>query len=65
MERCFACGRKLGKRPHMVDTRDAQLVFVGVECFRLVQRAENGYQPPSGGPRLWPLPPGSLTLRQE
>jgi len=40
----------------MVDTRDAQLVLVGSECFKRVQTAgNNGYQPPKGGPRLFPI----------
>jgi hypothetical protein len=53
-EKCFACGRKLGKTPKLVDTRDSQLVYVGVECFKEIQRAgEVGYQPPKGGPRLY------------
>lgn len=52
--KCFACGRKTGKTPQLVDTRDDQLVYVGSECFKLIQSAENqGYQPPHGGPRLW------------
>lgn len=38
----------------MVDTRDDQLVFVGSECFK--QITEAGWQPPKGGPRLYPLP---------
>lgn len=55
-EPCFACGRKLGKNPKLVDTRDDQTVFVGRECFKLIVTAgENGYQPPSGGPRLYLL----------
>ena len=51
--RCFACDRKLGKNPHIVDTRDAQTVFVGNECFKNVTEA--GWQPPKGGPKLYPL----------
>ncbi len=54
--RCYACDRRLGKTPTLVDTRDAQLVYVGSECARLVRAAgEAGYQPPLGGPRLYPL----------
>ncbi len=54
MEYCFACGKKLGKKPRLVDTRDDQLVYVGSECFRLIKKAgQLGYQPPSGGPRLY------------
>lgn len=54
-ESCYACGRKLGKKPRMVDTRDAQLVLVGVECGKMVDRyGEAGWQPPQGGPKLYP-----------
>lgn len=53
-EKCFACGRKLGKSPKLADTRDDQKVFVGSECFKMIQKAgESGYQPPGGGPRLY------------
>lgn len=53
-QRCFACGRKLGKSPKLVDTRDGQLVYVGSECFKLVvAMGEDGYRPLSGGPRLY------------
>lgn len=53
-ERCFACGRSLGKSPQLVDTRDGQTVYVGRECFKLVCEAgPEGYQPPNIGPRLW------------
>lgn len=52
--KCFACGRKLGASPQLVDTRDAQTVYVGRECYKLVVAAgANGYQPPRGGPRLY------------
>lgn len=57
--KCFACDRRLGKNPALVDTRDGQTVFVGTECFKLIKAAgETGYQPPLGGPRLWLLPAG-------
>lgn len=57
MDKCFACGKRLGKTPAIVDTRDGQEVFVGRECYKLVlAAAERGYQPPLGGPRLYPLP---------
>lgn len=57
--RCFACDKLLGKNPNLVDTRDAQTVYVGAECFKLIKRAgEAGYQPPKGGPRLWLIPKG-------
>lgn len=59
-EKCFACGRQLGKTPHRVDTRDDQTVFVGRECYKLIERAgETGYQPPRGGPRLYLLKAGA------
>lgn len=52
-EKCFACGKPLGKTPVLVDTRDDQLVFVGRECFKLVKAAgDTGYQP-KRGPRLF------------
>lgn len=55
--KCFACDRALGKFPHLVDTRDQQLVYVGRECYHLICYAGDvGYQPPKGGPRLYPLP---------
>ncbi len=63
---CFACGRKLGKKPGRVDTRDDQSVFVGRECFKLVMAAgEKGYQPPKGGPRLYPIPGWTPELEAE
>lgn len=56
-ERCFACGKPLGARPLAVDTRDDQIVSVGRECAKLILAAgTEGYQPPRGGPRLYPLP---------
>lgn len=55
-DKCFACGRTLGKHPRLVSTRDEQLVYVGSECYKLVVQAdEKGYQPPRGGPRLYLL----------
>jgi hypothetical protein len=52
--KCYACGKKLGKNPALVDTRDEQLVYVGRECLKLIKQAgEQGYQPPQGGPRLY------------
>jgi hypothetical protein len=61
MHKCFACDRKLGRNPCLADTRDAQIVYVGSECFKLIKAAgEVGYQPPKGGPRLY-LIPSNLT----
>ncbi len=46
-EKCFLCGRKLGKHPMLADTRDDQIVAIGSECAKLVRQAgELGY----GGP---------------
>jgi hypothetical protein len=50
---CFACGRKLGNNPRLVDTRDGQMVYVGSECAKKITKA--GWQPPKGGPKLYPL----------
>ena len=62
-KRCFACDRKLGKNPYLVDTRDAQTVYVGSECYKLIRVAgEAGYQPPAGGPRLFLLPRGMSNM---
>lgn len=60
-EKCFACNRSLrGRKPHLVDTRDAQLVFVGPDCYEHVLAAgSRGYQPPRGGPRLYTISPST------
>lgn len=54
-ELCFACGRPLScKRPPIeADTRDDQVVFVGPECAKNL--TEEGWQPPQGGPKLYPI----------
>jgi len=55
-DKCFACDRKLGRSYALVDTRDDQLVYVGSECVKLITAAgDKGYQPPKGGPRLYPI----------
>lgn len=55
-EQCFACGKALGANPKLVDTRDGQTAYVGVECAAMVEKAgESGYQPPRGGPKLYPI----------
>jgi hypothetical protein len=62
---CFACGRHLGKNPLRVDTRDGQTVFVGRECVKHVLAAgDAGWQPPRGGPRLFPLPADRLEQKE-
>lgn len=59
--RCFACDKPISRKDtillsHEVDTRDDQIVFVGADCFRKVKAAgDAGYQPPKGGPRLYPV----------
>lgn len=58
-DRCFACGRQLSKvtAPQKADTRDAQIVLVGSDCFKHISAAgDAGWQPPKGGPRLYPMP---------
>jgi hypothetical protein len=53
-EKCFACGRKLGRTPKLVTCADDQTVHVGVECYREITKGgADGYQPPRGGPRLY------------
>ncbi len=52
--KCFACDRVITTKPHVADTRDSQIVYVGSECFKHIAAAgEEGYQPPRGGPRLY------------
>jgi hypothetical protein len=60
--RCFACDRPLKPgRIHWADTRDGQLVHVGLECWRKIALAgDEGYQPPLGGPRLFLVPTTEL-----
>lgn len=55
--RCFACDRVIRRTtPLLADTRDDQVVHVGPECLRKVEAAgDSGYQPPLGGPRLYPV----------
>ena len=55
-EKCFCCGRRLGRFPKLVDTRDDQIVYIGRKCWERVRDAgSHGYQPPWGGPKLYPL----------
>lgn len=59
--RCFACDRPLSPNPYPVSCVDDQWVYVGVNCWRMVRAAgSDGYQPPKGGPRLFPLRPEHL-----
>ncbi len=52
--KCFCCGKRLGKNPNIVDTRDDQTVFVGRDCFKLIKAAgKKGYQRSALQPRLY------------
>ncbi len=55
--RCFACDRVIRRTPpFLADTRDDQVVHVGPECLSKIEAAgDAGYQPPAGGPRLYPV----------
>lgn len=58
-DKCFACGRWLGLNYALVDTRDGQLACVGRVCLRhVLAGGAGGWQPPLGGPRLFPLAQG-------
>ncbi len=60
-DKCFACEKPLrDPKPAWADTRDDQMVLVGPDCKRKILRAgEAGYQPPLGGPKLYPMPSDS------
>lgn len=56
--KCFACDKPLTK-PYRANTLDGQVVLVGSDCYGHIKAAgEQGYQPPMGGPKLYPLPDG-------
>ena len=57
MLKCFACDKPIRSSAiREADTRDAQIVQVGPDCLKRIQRAgQAGYQPRLGGPRLYPL----------
>ena len=56
MDKCFACNRVIKRIPIKADTRDEQIVYVGPECHRkIIKAGEMGYQPPLGGPKLYPV----------
>ena len=60
-DQCYACGRPFcgARRPHLAITSDGQRVYVGPQCLRRIEAAgAEGYQPPSGGPRLFALEHG-------
>jgi ribosome-binding protein aMBF1 (putative translation factor) len=53
-EVCFACGRDISGKPHEVITADDLRVYVGPDCYRNIRASGmKGFQPPSGGPRLY------------
>jgi hypothetical protein len=63
--KCFACDRPLGKDTRRATTRDGQRVYVGADCHRKIRAAgDDGYQPPGGGPRLYPLSPEDTRAEQ-
>lgn len=54
-EKCFACDKPLGAIPHMAETSDGQKVYVGIGCWKEMHGYTLGWQPPKGGPRLFPI----------
>jgi hypothetical protein len=58
-EKCWACGKKFkpGTERKMAITNDGQCVYVGPVCYGYIARAgeREGWQPPLGGPRLYPM----------
>lgn len=65
--KCFACGKKLGKYGELADTRDDQVVLVGSECSKHIMKAgSEGYVPLKGGARLFmPVLPENLKAYYE
>jgi hypothetical protein len=54
--KCFACEKPVGAKSHLAFTPDGQSVYVGRECYNLIESAgDRGWQPPKGGPRLYTL----------
>ena len=51
MRRCFACDKPLKPNPHVAVTLDGQIVYVGSECYKRI--GKDGFQPPSGGPKIY------------
>ena len=65
-QRCYACDKPLGRNPATADTRDDQWVFVGRECYKqIIAAGTRGYQPPKGGPKLYPLTAAALAQYKE
>jgi hypothetical protein len=64
-EKCFACERPLSLRPGLADTVDGQRVYVGRDCFlKIIAAGSAGYQPPKGGPVLYPLPGSNRAIQE-
>ena len=55
MIKCFVCDKPIPKYVWLrVITSDGQTVTVGFNCYKKIKATkDNGYQPPSGGPRLY------------
>lgn len=57
-DRCYACGKRFrdpnNRQAAFLPDDGHASVLVGPECFRkIVKAAHQGYQPQSGGPRLF------------
>lgn len=57
MERCFACNKLIKNSPPYFTARvesETTIVYVGPDCHkRIANSGGEGYQPPTGGPRLY------------
>jgi hypothetical protein len=54
--KCFACDRSMkGREPYLARVKgETTVVYVGHDCFAHIHKGgRQGYQPPSGGPRLF------------
>jgi hypothetical protein len=61
--KCFACDRTMKGDPQQADTRNGQIVYVGPCCLKkIIATGDAGYQPPKGGPRLYPMPVERSTM---
>lgn len=55
-DKCYACGKPLGKTPAIADTLEDQYVFVGRECIKRINAAGAlGYATKRSGLKLYPL----------
>lgn len=54
LSKCFACdARMTGNNDFLAHTEDGQNVFVGESCYMKLAIVQ-GWQPPKGGPILFP-----------